>query len=264
MPLTYNHVLRNSLIKVLVCPADNSAVRGMTTVLPPLTPVANGGTSYVPNSEVFGNSNRTGLPMPPAEGGRLSSTYSIAGLSSSDGTSNTIIFFEQFVNCGTNGVFGQNSWVMPIYGNVALPGSTPLGGPVAGLNGLPALPLVAAYPTVQINGQISGMLPANIVLPSPAFNSTVIVAGMPRQAMDNVAPQSGPLMGRYIAPFPNMTNLQCVRIAGSGGIINPLHSASSPVGMSDGSVKLVSSRISVRTWAWLIRPDDGLVLGSDF
>jgi len=29
-------------------------------------------------------------------------------------------------------------------------------------------------------------------------------------------------------------------------------------------VKAVSSGISVVTWAWLIRPDDGQVIGSDF
>jgi hypothetical protein len=34
--------------------------------------------------------------------------------------------------------------------------------------------------------------------------------------------------------------------------------------MGDGGVKAVSSGISVVTWAWLIRPDDGQVIGSDF
>jgi hypothetical protein len=63
-----------------------------------------------------------------------------------------------------------------------------------------------------------------------------------------------------------MTSNQCIRnTAGSnGGVINPLHSGTTPVAMGDGGVKAVSSGISVVTWAWLIRPDDGQVIGSDF
>jgi hypothetical protein len=61
-----------------------------------------------------------------------------------------------------------------------------------------------------------------------------------------------------------MTANQCVRVAGTGGMINPLHSGATPVAMGDGGVKSVSSAISIVTWAWLIRPDDGQVIGSDF
>ena len=241
-PLTYNSPLRNSFIKILVCPSDTSTSGGLTAVS------NNGGTSYVPNSEVFGNSNRTGGST-AAVGGRLSSTYSIGGLSNADGTSNTIIFFEQFVNCGTNGALGRNSWVMPIYGN---------GGPAAGpIANTTATTLSAAYPQVGANGFIGAM-----PIPAPVALSGNIAVGTPavnRQSINNTGQ-----VGRYIHPFPNLTPLQCVRVAGTGGIINPLHTGSSPVGMGDGSVKSVSSGISIVTWARAVRPDDGQVLGSDF
>ena len=240
-PLTYNSPLRNSFIKILVCPSDTSTSGGLTAVS------NNGGTSYVPNSEVFGNSNRTGGST-AAVGGRLSSTYSIGGLSNADGTSHTIIFFEQFVNCGTNGALGRNSWVMPIYGN---------GGPAAGpIANTTATTLSAAYPVVQINGQIGG----SFIQATASVNITV--AGAVRGSIAN--PLAPIQANRYIHPFPNLTPLQCVRVAGTGGIINPLHTGSSPVGMGDGSVKSVSSGISIVTWARAVRPDDGQVPGSDF
>jgi hypothetical protein len=53
-------------------------------------------------------------------------------------------------------------------------------------------------------------------------------------------------------------------VVGGGGIINPQHTGSSPVTMGDGSVKAVSSGITILTWAFLINPADGQALGSDF
>ncbi len=255
-PLTYSTpataagiALRASFIKILVCPSDISASGGLTSVA--INGGQMGGTSYVPNSEVFGNSNRAGAIV-ATSGGRLSSTYSIGSLSNADGTSNTIIFFEQFINCiGPTPPFsatapaGMNAWVMPTYGLFG-----PAGGPIAGI-----ATTSVAYPRVQLLGAINAM-----IVPAPiASTAPVNVNGVARQSIGNTNQQS-----RYIHPFPNLTPLQCVRGAGTGGIINPLHTGSTPVGMGDGSVKSVSSGISVVTWAWAVRPDDAQVLGSDF
>ena len=57
---------RGTVIKILLCPADQSPLDG-------LTPVNKfGGTSYVPNSEVFGNSNPTGAAIVAPAADRLS------------------------------------------------------------------------------------------------------------------------------------------------------------------------------------------------
>jgi len=90
---------RGTVIKILICPADQSPMDGLTSG-------ANSGgtkfgaTSYVPNSEVFGNSNPLGTAL-TATTDRLSSTYNMSRLTSKDGTSNTAIFFEQYGSCGT-------------------------------------------------------------------------------------------------------------------------------------------------------------------
>ena len=69
----------------------------------------------------------------------------------------------------------------------------------------------------------------------------------------------------FVHPFPAFTTTQVpTRSYGANNIINPLHSGATPVAMGDGGVKSVSSGISAQTWAYLIRPDDGQVLGSDF
>jgi len=238
-------------IKILVCPSDTSVSNGVL-------PNTAGATSYVPNSEVFGNSNASGGNLAVATCA-IKSTYNMGSLSNRDGTSNTITFFEQFAACGASGALGQNAWSMPIYGTVTPTGVTNnTGGAVATaaqVNG-------AAYPLVQANGAIGG-----VQSPAPTAQSgTVVVASTPTNSTRpmisvTVAPAQA---NRYIHPFPAVTATGCVRNVGTGGIINPLHSGATPVAMGDGGVKSVSSGISIVTWAWLIRPDDAQVIGSDF
>jgi prepilin-type N-terminal cleavage/methylation domain-containing protein len=234
---------RGTVIKILLCPADQSPVDG-------LTPTGKlGGTSYVPNSEVFGNSNPAGAAL-TATTDRLSSTYNMGRLTSRDGTSNTITFFEQYASCGSAGVNGENAWVMPTYATVG-PGGTPA---LAGATGSPTS---VAYPLVQNNGQV------NSVTYSTAnwTTGTVTPTGLPPRPSISI---TGGILNRYNHPFRIVTQNECVRVVGGGGIINPQHTGSSPVTMGDGSVKAVSSGITILTWAFLINPADGQALGSDF
>jgi len=242
-------------IKILVCPSDTSVSNGVL-------PNTAGATSYVPNSEVFGNNNASGAALVVATCA-LKSTYNMGSLSNRDGTSNTITFFEQFAACGVSGANGQNAWSMPIYGTVTPTGVTNnTGGAVAlntQVNG-------AAYPKVQAAGAVPVM---PTTAPTGGTSLTFATPVLTRMALvaNAVAPNTGaPAVGtaRYIHPFPTPTATTCIRNVGSGGVINPLHSGATPVAMGDGGVKSVSSGISIVTWAWLIRPDDGQVIGSDF
>ena len=232
---TYLAAAAVSPIKILVCPSDTSVSNGVL-------PNGKGATSYVPNTHVFGNSNSAGAAL-AATTCALRSTYNMGSLSNRDGTSNTITFFEQYASAGASGVNGQNAWAMPSYGSTL---SVANSGVVANNVNHVGYPRYA-NPTGLINAS-----PATIPVAT-----TVPVNGVNRPAitMGNV----------YVHPFPSTTaTLTPLRGYGNNNIINPLHSGATPVAMGDGGVKSVSSGISIATWACLVRPDDGQVLGSDF
>jgi len=239
--------LRATAIKILSCPSDTSVSNGQATQTIGGVTGPWGTTSYVPNSEVFGNSSTM---VGTNANAKLSSTYNMGSLSNRDGTSNTITFFEQFGACGAAGVNGVNAWIMPIF-------ASPTATNIPTNNAAPSIHN-AAYPYVQALGAI-GAMPAAI----PTAPVAVTPATTPVSTARNSVSVTGQV-SRYIVPFPAFTANQCVRAVGTGGVINPLHSGATPVAMGDGGVKSVSSAISYLTWAWLIRPDDGQVIGSDF
>jgi len=234
----------NSAIKILVCPSDTSVSNGT------LSGGANSGkgaTSYVPNTQVFGNSNASNTVV-ATNGGAIRSTYNMGSLSNRDGTSNTITFFEQYACAAASCASGGNAWasyinMTGINGGVALNSLTQVGYPfylsTNGQIGTPATAAGTTTPTVSIT-PIGG-----------------VAATRPAWTLGDI----------YVHPFPAMTATQVPARAGvnsPNNIINPLHSGATPVAMGDGGVKSVSSGISAQTWAYLIRPDDGQVLGSDF
>lgn len=266
-PQTWNSVsgvgaaaipLRRTAIKILVCPSDTSVSNGQSGATPALGGLAGpyGVTSYVPNSEVFGNSS---MMVGTTANAKLTSTYSMGSLSNRDGTSNTITFFERYAACGAAGVNGINAWVMPVF---ASPNAIGLTGITAAVVAAPNIHN-AAYPNVQALGAI-GTMPA--VAPTASSVNVTLVTTPVSPARQSISVGIAPIIqaSRYIAPFPALTANQCVRTGGTGGVINPLHSGATPVAMGDGGVKSVSSAISIVTWAWLVRPDDGQVIGSDF
>ena len=230
--------LSNTPIKILVCPSDTSVSNGVL-------PNGKGATSYVANTQVFGNSNSANAGLTTLTCA-LRSTYNMGSLSNRDGTSNTITFFEQYASAGAAGVSGQNAWAMPIYGTVAVGG-----GVIA--NFVNATSAHVGYPFyANANGLINAA-PAAI----PAATTQTPTGGAARPAIV--------LGDTYVHPFPAFTAaLTPARAYGANNIINPLHSGATPVAMGDGGVKSVSSGIAIATWACLIRPDDGQVLGSDF
>ena len=238
---THTNGLRVTAIKLLNCPSD-------TSVSNMVLPNTLGATSYVPNTQVFGNSNASGAAVNAATCA-LRSTYNMGSLSNRDGTSNTIIFFEEFASCGPSSApVAQNAWAIPTYATTGAPANSG----IAGTFGTAATGTVnhpVGYPVHANNLGLINTMPATI----PAAG-TAGTGGRPSIALGD----------SYIHPFPALTANACVRAVGGSNIINPLHSGATPVGMGDGGVKSVSSGISIQTWAYLIRPDDGQVLGSDF
>jgi len=239
---------RGTVIKILLCPADASPLDGLTAIS------KFGAVSYVPNSELFANSNPAGTAL-VATNDRLSSTYNMSRLTSKDGTSNTAMFFEQFASCGSGGIAGENAWVVPTYATTGPTGATAGAFAVAG--GIHSV----AYPFISNNGQVTTAVYSAWTAPGTASPGGALPA-RPSISIPAVG-TSAALANRYFHPFRNVTQNECVKNTG-GGIIHPMHTGSSPIAMGDGSVKAVSSGITIATWAFLINPEDGQALGSDF
>jgi len=244
--------LRSTAIKIFQCPSDTTLSNGQVSVT--IGGIAGpwGATSYVPNSELFGNRQEVvGTAAASATNAKLVSTYSMGGLSNRDGTSNTISFFEQMAACGAGGANGANAWIIPTYaitnsvGTINFSQGRGAAYPIP-VATVPAMPATA--PTAATSIAFGGTIGTRMAVLNAANAATAPAAAN----------------ARYIHPFPQMTQNNCVRVAGQGGLANPLHTGSMPVAMGDGSVKSISSGISALTWAWLVRPDDGQVIGSDF
>jgi prepilin-type N-terminal cleavage/methylation domain-containing protein len=235
----------NSAIKILVCPSDTSVSNGT------LSGGANSGkgaTSYVPNTQVFGNSNAaatTAATVVASNGGAIKSTYNMGSLSNRDGTSNTITFFEQYACAASSCGSGGNAWASYIN--------------IAAVNGA-----VTVNSITQVGYPRYANAFGQIITPGTAAGAATTVAITPIGS-PSVNRPAWTLGDTYVHPFPAFTAAQVpVRAYPISNIINPLHSGATPVAMGDGGVKSVSSGISAQTWAYLIRPDDGQVLGSDF
>lgn len=175
---------------------------------------------------------------------KLASNFTMGGLSNRDGTSNTITFFEQFAAFGSSGANGSNAWIVPVY---PIAGNTGIGA-TATTSDIVAYPVYSATPTASASG-------------IPALPGTLTAAG-PTTIFNGSRTN---FMGRYYHPFPAQTQNSALKIAAAGqSIITPLHSGTTPVAMGDGGVKAISSGINILTFSWLVRPDDGQVIGSDF
>jgi prepilin-type N-terminal cleavage/methylation domain-containing protein len=233
--------LRSTSIKLLVCPSDSSVSNGQFSKTVGGVAGNWGATSYTPNAEVFGNKFTA-----VGTNSRLESTYTMGALSNRDGTSNTITFFERFGGLlGNNGANGSNAWAAPVY-SAAVAGFTVTANSVD-MVGYPEYSVMPS--TANGNG-----IPA---LPPTPFTSAT------NASFNATRPN---FMTRYYHPFPAQTQVTtALKRANTGqSIIHPLHSGSTPVAMGDGGVKPISSGISILTFSWLVRPDDGQVIGSDF
>jgi len=234
--------LSNQPIKILVCPGDISVANG---TLAGGVNTGKGATSYAPNTQVFGNSNKSGTVV-ATNGGAIKSTYNMGSLSNQDGTSNTITFFEQYACAAAPAqaacTSGGNAWASYIN--------------IGAVNGA-----VIVNSILQVGHPFYANASGLITTPATAAGTTT-----PTQTPTNLPARPAWTLGDiYVHPFPAMTATQIpVRGYGANNLINPLHSGTTPVGMGDGSVKSVSSGIAAQTWAYLIRPDDGQVLGSEF
>jgi prepilin-type N-terminal cleavage/methylation domain-containing protein len=202
---SFNGAGAPATVKTYICPSDASGITGAGT--------GDGWNlcSYNVNGQVFVG------------------TYSALGHSFSDGTSNTVMYFEHLALCrgpndGNSATNGRNVW--------------------------PAVNLTTGDPISYWPGETTGNIPSGF----PGFAIPYPTAMIPDSANGNAlewkTPQANPTLG------PTGT---CDPLTANGG-----HTGGVLVSLADGSVRLVSPGVSQRTWNAALTPAGGETLGSDW
>jgi prepilin-type N-terminal cleavage/methylation domain-containing protein len=141
-----------------------------------------------------------------------------------DGTSNTVMYVEHIALCPQRG--GGNS-------------------ATAGRSVWPAINLTTGDPIVYWPGAATTNSFTNIAF--PGFGTRYPTAQIPDPANGNVMSWKAPQAGPTIGPNGNCDPLTS----------NSLHTSVVVTGVADGSVRLVSPRVSLATWNAVLTPGKG-------
>ncbi len=222
-------------IKTYISPLDPSLYASFKAEdWHPNDPQKRGQVSYHANWHVFGG----GWGEDWQFGGKARIPTSMP-----DGTSNTIGFFERYSRCGKGTSTGD--WNSNIYASRMWAESGPNPGPIAqhydtGNNDVFIRRWLGPVWWIALNG---GYDPA---------------AGVPRPFDYPINPTTG--VSRYMTAIQNKPLVeQC-----EPSRLQAMSASGMLVGLMDGSVRNVSTGMSVNTLAKAIVPDDGLVLGNDW
>jgi type II secretory pathway pseudopilin PulG len=211
-------------VKTYLCPSDGSW--NADTRTPNLYPMA-GGTG------LFATGNYAANVMVFDPNGPQSLVAAMP-----DGTSNTVMYAHRQRWCDASVIWGGAG-----QGTSTNWGLTPRQAYNewnAGVFGM------GAYILTYCNGSIpSGQSGCRQTRPGPNYNG-VVAANM------DISQGGLPFQ---IAPAPGYCNPQ---------VTSSPHAGVMPVGLGDGSVRMVSSAVSVATWRNACLPADGNVLGSDW
>ena len=153
-----------TVVKTWICPSDTTANNNLMPYVAPTY----AGSSYAPNSEVFGSNPVQTLITSPTGYGYYSA-FNIGNIP--DGTSNTIGFVERYMGAQASS-YANNPWV-PYLGNSGAP--APTNSSYYPLPGTPTAAFAATYPP-----QIS-CIPAtnaNYLRPTSAHTGVLLVSMM--------------------------------------------------------------------------------------
>jgi hypothetical protein len=244
-------------MRVYQCPADDTFVNGYSANQDSI----NGetapyyfswaGSSYAANYQVFGTENNLGALT---SGNSCGPKYNIDNIP--DGTSNTIIFGEQFAACGSS---AGNLWAYPGIGNYSgSQYSTALGAHT---------PVGIGHSIVNKPGATNSYLWAPVFAnDNPAYGFTAggldgSIAEYNARNPEAVLQRDSYPAGQFwdATPQTGIGQAQCDKSRLQSG-----HTKAVVVLMGDGSVRVVSGEVSQATWYAAIMPADGNALGSDW
>ena len=240
---------RKTPLKPLQCPSDPSvAYGGLVT-----TSVYNNGystSSYAANFEVFQWGTQQLVSAMP------------------DGTSNTVMWAERYQACTWKDSAAQ-------YGVGVCPGLPSKTGHSETINGWALYDLRETH---TVGSQST--LAIEFYTDSPAFNMPragssgttpggvgwreanygIPASDRTRISGYNAAAQTATYGALYATPIQEKPRAGCCDLR----ILQTPHTSSLPVGLGDGSVRMVATNISWDTWTRACDPRDGTVLGSDW
>jgi len=248
-------------VKPFQCPADATISAGQSST------GGSGASSYSANFQLFGTVNSFITPVVPANGitaaagayvlngggNACSPQYNVGNIP--DGTSNTVMFAEQFAGCSNpipgTGLSG-NLWGQPgigYYNATYYSSVTSAKGTGTSATIYTSVQTSPAGSTTSFAS--SEFLWAPVIANSVAFPTTLSTASITGtvQAFTywDAPPQS------------SATTTTCDKAASQS-----FHPSSVVVGIGDGSSRLVNSSVSQLTWSRALTPADGNVLGSDW
>jgi hypothetical protein len=220
------------VVKKYLCPADASN----PTHMDPIPPLPGNGLPFYATSGYAGNI----MVFDPAGGKTI-----LTGMP--DGSSNTVMVGHRLEVCNIVSPAGHPAGLPNDWG--ATPDQYGWYDPVAGFgyityfyrrgNGMtPNSQYGSGLYPITPHGP-AGTAPANVDYSDPATNGTLPTSGIP--------------FGIALSPANCDVN-----------VLESPHTGAMIVGLGDGSVRTVTSGISVQTWWMACVPDDGMPLGSDW
>jgi hypothetical protein len=242
-------------MKVYQCPADATITNGFsgnqatgnTLKAPFFFPW--GASSYAANYQVFGTENNF---VSPTSGNSCGPKFAIDKIP--DGTSNTVFFGEQFAACGST---AGNLWAYPGIGNYSGSRYTTAPGAHA--------PVGVGDSIVNTSEATNSYLWAPVFAnnhPTNGFSTGGHQGSIFEYNARTPAPQriDAPYdSGQYWDAPPGIWQWQCDKSR-----LQSFHTDAVVVTMGDGSVRLVSGKVSQATWYAAIMPADGNPLGPDW
>jgi hypothetical protein len=242
-------------IKVFQCPGDATVVKGLsanqtatnTTTAPYFFPWA--ASSYAVNYQVFGVVNRL---KETTWGNACGPAFNIGNIP--DGTSNTIFFGEQFAACGGS---AGSLWAYPGIGNYGRTEYTTEAGTAApnGASGLINTPEKTTgrlwCPAFANNQETYGFTAGGKA-------GSIYEYNLEHPEKHLTAPYDA---GKFwdVPPQIDIRQADCDKSRLQGH-----HPEVAAVGMGDGSVHFVNSKVTQPTWYAAICPADGTPLGTDW
>lgn len=217
-------------------------------------------SSYSANYQLFGTVNQLSVSVTGSSATIVSSgnsnacgpQYMLGNIP--DGTSNTIMFAEQFPGC--NGGASVNNALTSTAGNLwAEPG-------IGNYTNSSASPPYEAGPATVIYTPPGQTTPGGPVqfsssefLWAPVFANSLVFTLSARFSSSSYTP----LTFWDAPPQTDASPDTCDKASSQS-----FHPLSVVVGIADGSARLVNSTISQQTWSWTLTPADGHTLPSDW
>jgi len=264
-----NPPLQTQPIKIFVCPADATVLNGLSSnqtqtnaaATPQIFPWA--ASSYAANYQLFGivsNMPTDGVTVTAGLNNSAGPAFNIGNIP--DGSSNTVMFGEQFAACTNT---AGNLWAYPGIGNYASTtyAPTPQGSTTSPITNTPGTATGRFWAPVFANANLQFGFTAGGADSGSIFQNNVNAGGAmvpPAQITPAIYNSPANASQYWDAPPQNAA----VQSTCDKSRLQSFHTGAVVVALGDGSVRTVSTGVTQTTWYSAINPADGVPLGADW